>query len=154
MSRCSRLRTTWFLSTARSAGRNLPRASAMANRIGGEQQSPSRSPMHLLLVVLLVGALLGWWGTRDHRELFGSSLRTAVAAEGVALPQVTDADSVLLDRGSRISQRQCAGCHQMATRSSAPSYHEIVSFYREDVSALSGSPDLRSRLASAVTHPR
>src|SRR5712692_1237836 len=59
-----------------------------------------------------------------------------------------------LDRGSEISTRQCAGCHEMATRTSAPSYQEIVSFYRHEVPISAGSPDLRSRLASAVTHPR
>lgn len=126
----------------------------MANRIGSEQQSPSRSPMRLLVFVLLLGTLLAWWGTRDHRRLFGDSLRKPVAAGGVALPQVTQAESVLLDRGSRISQRQCAGCHQMAARSSAPSYQEIVTFYRGEVRASPGNQDMRSRLASAVTHPR
>jgi cytochrome c551/c552 len=126
----------------------------MVNRFGSEPQSPSRSPIRLLIFVLVLGTLLAWWGTRDDRLLFGDAPRTPVAAEGSALPQITQAESVLLDRGSRISQRQCAGCHQMATPSSAPSYDEIVTFYREEASTSPGSPDLRSRLASAVTHPR
>jgi cytochrome c551/c552 len=126
----------------------------MANRIGREQQSPSRTPIRLLVSVVALGTLLAWWGTRDHRRLFGDSPRTPVAADGVALPQVTQAENQLLDRGSRISQRQCAGCHQVATRSSAPSYQEIVTFYRREVPASAGNPDVRARLASAVTHPR
>jgi len=126
----------------------------MANRVGGEQQPPSRSPALLLLVVLLVGTWLSWWGTRDHHELFGSSLREPVAADGVTFPQITGADSVSVNRGARISQRQCAGCHQTATRSSAPSYREIVTFYRQKVSGSLDGPDVNSRLASAVTHPR
>jgi cytochrome c551/c552 len=126
----------------------------MANSTGSEQQSPSRAPIRLLVSVLLVGTLLAWWGTRDDRRLFGDSPRKPVAAGGVTLPQVTQAESVVLDRGSRISQRQCAGCHQMTTRSSAPGYQEIVTFYRREVPASPGSPALRSRLASAVTHPR
>ena len=101
--------------------------------------------------MLLLGTPLAWWGTRDHRRLFGDSLRTPVAANGVALPQVTQAESVLMDRGS---QRQCVGCHQMATRSSAPSYQEIATFYRGEVPASPGNPDMRARLASAVSHPR
>jgi cytochrome c551/c552 len=124
----------------------------MANNLGSEHQS--RPPVRLLASVLLLGTLLAWWGTRDHRRLFGESLREPVAAGGMVLPQVTQEESALLDRGSQISQRQCAGCHEMATRSSAPSYREIVSFYRREFPMSAGNPDLRSRLASAVTHPR
>jgi hypothetical protein len=42
----------------------------------------------------------------------------------------------------------------MATRSSGPSYQEIVTFYRREFPTSAGNPDLRSRLAAAVTHPR
>ncbi len=126
----------------------------MANSIGSGQQSPSRSPIRLLIFVLLLGTLLSWWGTRDHRQLFGDSLRKPVAADGLVLPQVTQAESVLVDRGSRISQRQCAGCHQVARRSSAPSYQEIATVYRTEVPASHDDSNLRARLASAVTHPR
>ena len=126
----------------------------MANRIGSEQQSPSRPPIGLVGSVLLLGTLLAWWGTRDHRALFGESLREPVAAASVVLPQVAQDESALLNRGSQISQRQCAGCHEMFTRSSAPSYQEIVTFYRRGIPASAGNPDLRSRLATAVTHPR
>ena len=126
----------------------------MANDIGSEHQPPSRPPIRLLGFVLLLGTLLAWWGTRDHRRLFGESPREPVAAAGMVLPQAPQEDSALLDRASQISQRQCAGCHEMATRSSAPSYREIVTFYRRGFSTAASNPDLRSRLASAVTHPR
>jgi cytochrome c551/c552 len=108
----------------------------------------------LLVFVLVLGTLLAWWGTRDRRRLFGDSLRKPVAADGVVLPDVTQAESVLLDRGSRISQRQCAGCHQVARRSSAPSYREIATLYRSEVPVSQDVSNLRARLASAVTHPR
>jgi cytochrome c551/c552 len=124
----------------------------MANNLGSEHQS--RPPIRLLGSVLLLGTLLAWWGTRDHRRLFGESLREPVAAGGMVLPQVTQEESAWRDRGSQISQRQCAGCHEMATRSSAPSYREIVTFYRREFPMSAGNPDLRSRLASAVIHPR
>jgi cytochrome c551/c552 len=124
----------------------------MANNLGSEHQS--RPPIRLLASVLLLGTLLAWWGTRDHRRLFGESLREPVAAGSMVLPQVTQEESALLDRGSQISQRQCAGCHEIATRSSAPSYQEIVTFYRRGSPTAAGNPDLRSRLAAAVTHPR
>jgi hypothetical protein len=42
----------------------------------------------------------------------------------------------------------------MATRSSGPSYKEIVTFYRREVSTSADSSELRARLATAVTHPR
>jgi cytochrome c551/c552 len=130
------------------------RKAHMANDIGSEHQSPSRPPIRLLGSVLLLGTLLAWWGTRDHRRLFGESVREPVAAPGTVLPQATQEESALLDRGSQISQRQCAGCHEIATRSSAPSYQEIVTFYRRGFPTSAGNLDLRSRLASAVTHPR
>jgi len=126
----------------------------MVNKVGGEHQSPSHAPIRLLGGVLLLGTLLAWWGTRGHRRLFGEPRREPVAAGSVVLPQVTPEESALLDRGSQISQRQCAGCHKMATRSSGPSYKEIVTFYRREFPTSAGSPDLRSRLAAAVTHPR
>ena len=124
----------------------------MANSIGKEHQS--RPPIRLLGSVLLLGTLLAWWGTRDHRRLFGESVREPVAAAGTILPQAIQEESALLDRGSQISQRQCAGCHEITTRSSAPSYQEIVTFYSRGFPTSAGNPDLRSRLASAVTHPR
>src|SRR5260370_20101837 len=130
------------------------RKAHMANNIGREHQPPSRPPIRLLVFLLLVGTLFAWWGTRDYRRLFGESLREPVAAEGMVLPQVTQEESALLGRGFQISQRQCAGCHEMATRSSAPSYQEIATFYRRGPPASADIPDLRSRLASAVTHPR
>jgi len=126
----------------------------MANRAGGEHHLRSRQLALLVVSVLLLGTLLAWWGTRGHRRLFGESLREPVAAGDTVLPQVTQEESALLDRGSQIAQRQCAGCHKMATRSTGPSYREIVTFYRHEFPASAGSPDLRSRLASAVTHPR
>src|SRR2546426_525093 len=39
---------------------------------GNEHQPPSRAPIRLLGSVLLLGALLAWWGTRDDRHLFGA----------------------------------------------------------------------------------
>ena len=126
----------------------------MANRVGGEHHSRSRQLTLLVVSVLLLGTLLAWWGTRGHRRLFGESRREPVAAGGTVLPQVTQEESALLDRGSEISTRQCAGCHKMTKRSNGPSYKEIVAFYRREFPASAGSPDLRSRLAVAVTHPR
>ena len=127
----------------------------MANNVRREHQSASRLPIRLLGSVLLLGTLLAWWGTRDHRRLFGESPREPfAAAANVPLPQVTPEDRALLDRGFQISERQCAGCHEMTTRSSGPSYQEIVTFYRRNISTSAGNPDLRSRLASAVTHPQ
>ena len=126
----------------------------MANRVGGEHHSRSRQLTLLVVSVLLLGTLLAWWGTRGHRRLFGESPRKPVAAGDTVLPQVTQEGSALLDRGSQISTRQCAGCHEMATRSSGPSYKEIVTFYRRQFPTSAGDPDLRSRLAVAVTHPR
>src|SRR3984893_616499 len=153
MSRRRELRTTWFLSTERPTPVKLLKAH-MANRVGGEHHSRSRALTLLLGSVLLLGTLLAWWGTRGHRRLFGEPRREPVAAGGTDLPQVTQEESALLDRGSQISTQQCAGCHKMSTRSSGPSYKEIVTFYRREFPASAGSPDLRSRLAVAVTHPR
>ena len=123
----------------------------MANNVNSEHRS--RPLIGLLTSVLLLGTLLAWWGTRDHRELFGESLRQPVTAAGIAVPQVTQEESALVDRGYKISQRQCAGCHEMTTRSSAPSYREIVTVYRSGFAGAAGALGLRSRLASAATHP-
>jgi cytochrome c551/c552 len=124
----------------------------MANDFENAHQP--RPPILLLGFLLLLGTLFAWWGTRDYRRMFGESLREPVAAARMVLPQLTQEESALLDRGSQISQRQCAGCHERATRSSAPSYRKIVTFYRRRFPDSLRDPDLRSRLASAVTHPR
>jgi cytochrome c551/c552 len=126
----------------------------MANRVGSEHQSPSRTPVRLVVSVLLLGALLAWWGTRDRRRLFGEARRKPVAAGEAVLPQITQDESALLARGSQISQRQCAGCHELAARSTGPSYKEIVTFYRREFPDSAGDSELRARLAAAVTHPR
>ena len=126
----------------------------MANSTGSEHQSSPRPPLRLVTSVLLLGTLLAWWGTRDHPAFFGESPRKPVAAEVVTFPQGVQQESTLLDRGAQISQRQCAGCHEMATRSVAPSYLEIATFYRHQLPASAGTPDLRSHVAAAVTHPR
>src|SRR5260370_30225421 len=88
MSRFKKLRTTWFLSTESLTLVKLLKAH-MANRVGSEHHSLSRPPTRLLVSVLLLGTLLAWWGTRDHRRLFGESLREPIAAGGVVLPQAT-----------------------------------------------------------------
>jgi cytochrome c551/c552 len=124
----------------------------MANDNRSEHQS--RPPIRLLGSVLLLGTLLAWWGTRDHRRLFGESPREPIAAGGLLLPQFTPEKNAPLDHGAQISQRQCAGCHEMARRSSAPSYQEIVTFYRHRFLTTAGNPDLRARLAAATTHPQ
>jgi len=124
----------------------------MANSVNSEHQS--RPLIGLLVSVLLLGTLLAWWGTHDHRQLFGEPLRQPATAASLVIPEITQEDSALLDRGYEISQRQCAGCHEMTTRSSAPSYREIVTFYRRGFASAAGESGLRSRLASAVAHPR
>jgi cytochrome c551/c552 len=124
----------------------------MANNF--ENPNQPRPPILFVSCLLLVGTLFAWWGTRDYRRLFAESLREPVAAAGAVLPQFTAQDGAVLDRGSQISTRQCAGCHEMATRSSAPSYREIVTFYRRGLPTAIVDPDLRSRLASAVNHPQ
>src|SRR5258707_14096154 len=114
----------------------------MANRIGSERHSPSRLPMRLLGSVLVLGALLAWWGTRDQRHLFGEALREPVAAGGGGLSKVAGGGRALLDRGSEILKRECADCYQKATRTPAPRFHENVGFYRHEVSVSGGRPEL------------
>jgi len=124
----------------------------MGNSAGSSHDS--RPPVRLVVAVVLLGTLLAWWGTRGHRRLFGEARRKPVAAGEVVLPQITQEKSALIARGSQISQRQCAGCHEMAARSSGPSYKDIVTFYRREFPDSAGNSDLRARLAAAVTHPR
>jgi len=81
----------------------------MANNTESEQAS--RPPIRLVGSVLLLGTLLAWWGTRDHRRLFGESVREPIPTGGMVLPPATQEDTALLDRGYQISQQQCAGCH-------------------------------------------
>ena len=124
----------------------------MANNVDSRRRS--RAMLGLVTFVLLLGTLLAWWGTRDHRQLFGESSRQPVTAASVVVREVTPEGSASLDRGYEISQRQCAGCHEITTRSSGPSYQEIVNFYRRGLASSDGNSDLRSRLAAAVIHPR
>src|ERR1700688_1063605 len=147
MNRRCKLPTTCFRSMVRPALVKVRKA-RMANNT--ESQHQSRPPIRLVISVLLLGTLLAWWGTRDRRDPFGESLRQPVAASDIVLPQVTPEENDLLGRGSQISQRQCTGCHERATRSSAPSYQEIVTFYRQGFPGASRNSELLSRLAAAV----
>jgi cytochrome c551/c552 len=124
----------------------------MANRVSNEQQSPSQ--VRLVASVLLLGTLLAWWGTRDHRRLFGDSPRKPVAAAALSVPTNIGIESATVARGYQIDQRQCAGCHEMFTRSTGPSYQEIVTFYLHDSTDRNEKSDLLTRLSSAVAHPQ
>ena len=126
----------------------------MANRVGSEHQSPSRAPIRLVGSVLLLGTLLAWWGTRDHRRLFGDLPRRPVAAAVLSIPPNIQIEGAAVARGLEIEHRQCAGCHEMATRSSAPSYQEIVAFYLHHSADRNEKSDLLTRLSSAVGHPQ
>jgi len=126
----------------------------MANRVGSESQSPSRAPIRLVGSVLLLGTLLAWWGTRDHRRLFGDLPRRPVAAAVLSIPPNTQIEGAAVARGLEIDQRQCAGCHEMAARSTAPSYQEIVAFYLHHSADRNEKSDLLTRLSSAVGHPQ
>jgi cytochrome c551/c552 len=126
----------------------------MANRVGSEHQSPSRAPIRLAGSVLLLGTLLAWWGTRDHRRLFGDLPRRPVAAAVLSIPPNIQIEGAAVARGLEIEHRQCAGCHEMATRSSAPSYQEIVAFYLHRSADRNEKSDLLTRLSSAVGHPQ
>src|ERR1700681_1552541 len=105
----------------------LPRPYNMANKVQNGSEPLARPPIRLLVFVLLLGTLLAWWGTRDRRRLFGESPRKPVGANSLCLPP--NLQPGLVARGSRIEQRQCAGCHDMHTRSTGPSYQEVVTFY-------------------------
>jgi cytochrome c551/c552 len=126
----------------------------MANRVGSEHQSLSRAPIRLVGSVLLLGTLLAWWGTRDHRRLFGDLPRKPVAAAALSVPPKIQIESATVARGNQIEQRQCAGCHEMSTRSTGPSYQEIVTFYLHQSAGKDDRSDLLARLSSAVVHPQ
>ncbi len=134
----------------------LQKAEHMANKIDSAPQSPSPShpPLLLVISVLLLGTFLAWWGTRDKRRWFGESLREPVSTGGALLPPSTQEEKISQDRGSQISQLQCAGCHEMFTRSTGPSYEEIVKFYDRQSAGPNQKSDLLSRLSLAVVHPQ
>ena len=126
--------------------------SPLANKFHNGSETPGRPPLRLLGFVVLLGAVLAWWGTRDDRHLFGESPRKPVGATALCLP--ANIQFGMVARGSQIQQRQCAGCHDMFTRSTGPSYQEVVTFYEHHSSGPGEVQDLLSRLSSAIAHPR
>jgi cytochrome c551/c552 len=126
----------------------------MANNIGSAPQSPSHPPFLLVVSVLLLGTFLAWWGTRDKRRWFGESLREPVSTGGAVLLPSAQGEKISQDRGSQISQLQCAGCHEIFARSTGPSYEEIVKFYGWQSAGAKEKSDLLSRLSLAVVHPQ
>ena len=153
MSRCKRLRTTSLLSTENLTLVKLLKA-LMGNRVGSEHPLPSRPPVRLVGSVLLVGTLLAWWGTRDHRRLFGDLPRKPVAAAAPSAPAEIQIDSAEIARGHEIDQLRCAGCHEMSTRSAGPSYQEVVAFYLNGSSDRNDKSDLLTQLSAAAAHPQ
>src|SRR5712664_271548 len=131
---------------------SMDTTSSSANKSQNGSETPGRPPLRLVGFVLLLGALLAWWGTRDDRRLFGESPRKPVGATALCLPPNLQLGMVA--RGSQIQQRQCAGCHEMSTRSAGPSYQEVVTFYEHHSSDPGRAPDLLSRLSSAIAHPQ
>jgi cytochrome c551/c552 len=121
---------------------------------GNEHQPPSRAPIRLLGSVLLLGAVLAWWGTRDDRHLFGEPPRKPTLAAAAPVPQNMQDDTAMLARGPQVEQRQCAGCHDLVARSSGPSYQEIATFYLHRLRRSASRPDLMSALAAAAAHPQ
>jgi len=144
--------TIWCRSTGRQILQAPRRQQAMANKVKAGSETPERAPIRLLGFVLLLGTLLAWWGTRDDRHLFGESPRKPVGAPELCLPP--NIEIGMLARGSQIEQRHCAGCHDTFTRSTGPSYREIVTFYQHHPSDRGGAADLLSRLSSAIAHPQ
>ena len=132
----------------------LQKVELMANKTDSAPQSPSHPPLLLVGSVLLLGTFLAWWGTRDKRRWFGESLREPIFTVGAVLPPTTQEEKISQDRGSQISQLQCAGCHEMFIRSTGPSYEEIVKFYSRQSAGLNEKSDLLSRLSIAVVHPQ
>jgi cytochrome c551/c552 len=126
----------------------------MANRPEAKGESPKRPLIPLLASVVLLGTVLAWWGTRDHRHLFGEPSRNPVAAVAADTLQNIQTNDATLDRGSQVAEHDCAGCHQMTGRSIGPSYEEIVTLYQIQAAPSDGTPELLSRLATAVTHPQ
>jgi len=126
----------------------------MANRAGSEHPSQQRPPIRLVGSVLLLGTLLAWWGTRDHRRLFGDLPRKPVAAAALSVPPNIQIESGMVARGYQIDRLQCAGCHEMSTRSTGPSYQEVVKFYLHHSGGRDEKSDLLTRLSSAVAHPQ
>ena len=129
----------------------------MANRAGSEQQSPSRPPTLLVASVLLLGTLLAWWGTRDHLRLFGDLPRKPVAVAALSVPPNIEVESAAVTRGYQINEQRCAGCHEMSTRSTGPSYQEIVTIYMHDSADRADrneKSDLLNQLSAAAAHPQ
>lgn len=126
----------------------------MANSIGNDHQARSRPPVRMVGSVLLLGTLLAWWGTRDSRHLFGDPPpRPMVEAAPNVLQNIRN-DSAMLDRGFQIEQLECAGCHEMTSRSSGPSYRQIVTFYLSESRRSANKRDLLSEIAAGVAHPQ
>jgi cytochrome c551/c552 len=121
---------------------------------GNEHQPPSRAPVRLVGVVVLLGAVLAWWGTRDHRHLFGAPPRTPTLAAAAAVSQSLQGDTATLARGPRIEQQRCAGCHDLSARSTGPSYQQIAAFYLHRSSRSASRSDVVSALAAAASHPQ
>src|ERR1700745_43366 len=124
-SRYKKLRTISFRSTDSLIPVKLLKA-PMANSVRSEHQSP---PMRLIASVLLLGTLLAWGGTRDRRRPFGELPRKEAAAAPRSAPANVQIDSAIVARGYQIDQRRCAGCHEMSTRSTGPSYKKNFMFF-------------------------
>lgn len=106
-----------------------------------------RAAAWMVAVVAICGALLAWASIQGGNVSRWLPQPAAIHKANAALVISAAGTKDALTRGARIQTTQCAGCHDIEQRSTAPSYQEIVDHYKGQ------GESVLADLAEAVNHP-
>jgi len=103
----------------------------------------------LIAALLVVGAILSWWGTRAKRVFHSGPRAEAILSGRVPAAKPSFSLDQTLTQGRQLNTTYCAGCHAEQERLIGPSYHLITASYRALQGRLGGGAAIclpRSRL--------
>ncbi len=116
-------------------------------------EKPGRTPAILAAAVLVVGAIVSWFGLNGGALITPQESSTSYivdpSAEAVKFPTDAEERQSLLTAGEALSRAHCIGCHDSDSKLTGPSFESIAQKYspRSPSNLSQLSPDFSQALA-------